>query len=97
MKDRTYVATSNPMVNQPSHYQSHGLEAIDIIEAVTDGMNGIEACDTGNALKYLIRWKKKNGIEDLQKALWYISHLIKKLEEKNAIKEIIPGGTPGVE
>lgn len=69
------------MVNHPSHYQSkNGLEAIDVIEAFTDGLDGIEAVDTANAIKYLLRWKSKNGIEDLKKARWYINHLIDKLE-----------------
>ena len=69
------------MVNHPSHYQSkNGLEAIDVIEGFTDGLDGIEAVDTANAIKYLLRWKSKNGIEDLKKARWYINHLIDKLE-----------------
>ena len=70
------------MVNHPTHYQTkHGLEAITVIEDFTDGLNGIEACDTGNVLKYMMRWHKKNGIEDVKKAKWYIEHLIKHLEE----------------
>lgn len=69
------------MVNHPSHYQSqNGLEAIDVIEAFTAGLEGIEAVDTANAIKYILRWKNKNGIEDLKKAIWYIEHLISKLE-----------------
>ena len=69
-------------VNRPSHYQSKsGLEAIDVIEAFCDGLNGIEAFCTGNALKYLCRWKSKNGIEDLKKAQWYINRLIERFEK----------------
>ena len=69
------------MVNHPSHYQSqNGLEAIDVIEAFTAGLEGIEAVDTANVIKYILRWKNKNGIEDLKKARWYIEHLISKLE-----------------
>lgn len=70
------------MVNHPDHYKTKsGLETIEVIEAFTDGLNGIEAVCTANALKYICRWKKKNGIEDLKKAEWYINHLIEKLEE----------------
>lgn len=61
-----------------------GLEVIDVIEAFTFDLNGIEATDTGNILKYACRWKKKNGIQDLEKILWYTQHLIdhlKKLED----------------
>ena len=76
-------------VNHPAHYQSKsGLEAIDVIEAFTDDLNGFEAVETGNALKYLLRWKHKNGIEDLKKAIWYITRLINKLEKKENNDEI---------
>ena len=68
-------------VNHPAHYQTRsGLEAIDVIEAFTDGLSGIEAVCTGNALKYLCRWKMKNGAEDLRKAVWYINKLIETVE-----------------
>ena len=64
-------------VNHPCHYQSKtGMEVINVIEAFTDGLNGVEAFDTGNAIKYICRWKNKNGVEDLEKARWYIEHLI---------------------
>ena len=64
-------------VNHPGHYQSKtGMEVINVIEAFTDGLNGVEAFDTGNAIKYICRWKNKNGVEDLEKARWYIEHLI---------------------
>ena len=76
--------SSDQMVSHPSHYQSKaGLEVIDVIEAFTDGLNGIEATDTGNILKYICRWKHKNGIEDLKKAQWYLNHLINIVEKEN--------------
>jgi len=76
-----FVGVDKPVeqdnVNHPAHYQSKsGLETIDVIEAFTEGLNGIEAVCTGNALKYLCRWKHKNGVEDLKKATWYIRRLI---------------------
>ena len=56
------------MVNHPAHYKTaNGLEAIDVIEAFTEGLQGGEATNTGNVLKYMCRWKKKNGLEDLKK------------------------------
>lgn len=71
------------MVNHPQHYKtSKGLETIDVIEAFTEGLEGIEATDTGNIIKYACRWKKKNGIEDLRKIIWYANHLINHLENK---------------
>ena len=62
-------------VNSPSHYQGK-VECIDCIESATAGLNGIEAFCTGNAIKYLYRWKRKNGVEDLKKAKWYIDKII---------------------
>lgn len=63
-------------VNHPSHYCQGGIEVIDIIESAVTGLEPFEAVCTGNAIKYLCRWKHKNGIEDLQKAIWYINKLI---------------------
>lgn len=71
------------MVNHPPHYKTEsGLEAIDVIEAFTSELSGIEAVDTGNVIKYICRWKKKNGIEDLWKAKWYLEHLIHHIENE---------------
>jgi hypothetical protein len=69
-------------VNHPSHYTSGEIECIDALESATVNLSGIEAVCTANAIKYLWRWKRKNGIEDLKKAQWYIDKLINKLEEK---------------
>lgn len=69
------------MVNKPPHYQGR-VECIDALEAATEGLSGIEAVCTANAIKYLWRWKRKNGIEDLRKAHWYIERLIGKLDNE---------------
>ena len=66
----------------PKHYKSDkGLECIDCIEGVVEGLTGIEATDTGNIMKYLWRWKNKDGVNDLKKAQWYINHLIAHVEK----------------
>ena len=68
---------TDEMVSHPNHYQSdYGLEVIDVIEAFTDSLTGMDAVDTANILKYVCRWKKKNGVQDLKKAKWYLEHLI---------------------
>lgn len=81
------TAEHKEMVDHPAHYQSEtGLEVWDVINAFTFDLNGIEAFDTGNVLKYMCRWKSKNGLEDLKKAKRYIEHLIdhvEKLEKEN--------------
>ena len=87
-KDTVEVIKGNNLisdnVNHPNHYKTkNGLEAIQVIEAFTDGVMGIEATDTGNVIKYICRWKKKNGLEDLKKAQWYLNHLIDHVEKEN--------------
>lgn len=67
-------------VNHPEHYTNGKVECIDALESATMGLQGIEAVCTANAIKYLWRWKHKNGIEDLKKAIWYINRLIKTEE-----------------
>lgn len=68
-------------VNHPAHYNAGGIECIDALEAATIGLEGIEAFCTANAIKYLWRWKRKNGEEDLQKAIWYINRIIDRAGE----------------
>lgn len=76
--------SEDKMVSHPSHYQSkNGIEVIDVIEAFTEDLEGIEAVCTANAIKYLCRWKNKNGVQDLEKAMWYLQHLINVLKSKN--------------
>lgn len=86
--------SEDKMVSHPSHYQSKtGLEVINVIEAFTSDLNGIEATDTGNVLKYMCRWKNKNGLQDLEKAKWYLDHLIdhvKLLKESDSDGYIHP-------
>jgi len=71
-------------VNHPPHYTNGKVECIDALEAATMGLHGIEAVCTANAIKYLWRWKHKNGLEDLQKTEWYIKKLITYIKEQNA-------------
>ena len=71
------------MVNHPLHYTSGKIECIDALEAATSGLEGIEAFCTANAIKYLWRWKHKNGVEDLRKSIWYINHLIEHVGQSS--------------
>ena len=71
------------MVNHPTHYTAGGIECINALAAATIDLTGIEAVCTANAIKYLWRWKLKNGVEDLKKAIWYINYLIEHLDSNN--------------
>ena len=66
-------------INHPAHYTAGRVECIDALAAATTGLEGIEAVCTANAIKYLWRWKRKNGIEDIDKAIWYLERLKKEL------------------
>ena len=67
------------MVNHPPHYNKAGIECIDAIKAMTD--DGFEYYLQGNIMKYLWRYRYKNGAEDLKKAQWYLNELIDELEK----------------
>ena len=56
-------------VNHPAHYTAGRVECIDALAAATVELTGIEAVCTANAIKYLWRWKRKNGVEDIEKAI----------------------------
>lgn len=76
-------------VSHPNHYQgANGMEVIDVIDNFTVGLTGIEAVDTANAIKYVLRWKNKNGIQDIEKAIWYLTHLKEHLETKQALEDV---------
>lgn len=69
----------NP-VSRPSHYQFRGKEAIEIVKEML-GVEGTEQFLLGNALKYLYRYPKKHGMEDLEKARQCIKMIIDLKEE----------------
>ena len=69
-------------VNNPAHYNQAGIECYDAIEAALG--DGLEYYLQGNIMKYLWRYRYKNGAEDLRKAKWYLTKLINVMEKKNA-------------
>jgi len=71
---KTMTSHSDPV--NPSHYKQGSVECIDALAAATHDLQGLDAVCTANAIKYLWRWKQKNGVEDLKKAQWYIDRLI---------------------
>jgi hypothetical protein len=59
----------------PAHYNEHAIQPIEFIMA--NGLDFAEGC----VVKYVSRWRKKNGVEDLKKARVYLDFLIKNAEE----------------
>ena len=68
-------------VNKPAHYTQGSIECIDAIAEVVKELKGMEAVNTANVIKYMWRWKHKNGVEDVKKAAWYAVDLVKRLEK----------------
>lgn len=69
------------MVNSPAHYKLDGLdiESKDVLKSVL-GVKGYVHWACGNAMKYIFRWEKKNGLEDLKKARKNLDFAIESLE-----------------
>lgn len=78
-KPLNFTKTTNgkmEKVNHPKHYNQGKIEVIDAI----DDWN-LDFYE-GNIVKYVSRHRHKNGIEDLEKALWYLSRLIEKKKQE---------------
>lgn len=73
------------MVNNPPHYASGKYECIEVMEDAL-GKEAVMNFCICNAFKYIFRHKKKNGIEDIQKAKWYLNKYI-ELEENTTSEE----------
>ena len=72
-------------VNRPKHYCKGGVESIDFVKAAVSNLSGFEAVCVANIIKYMWRYKEKNGLEDVMKAAKYLEWLQEEVE-KNANK-----------
>lgn len=75
------------VVNSPPHYRAGGIEAIDAIKAAVTTAPPVQAVFVANILKYVWRYREKNGKQDLLKARWYLDALIQEVESKKDGKE----------
>lgn len=69
-------------INKPSHYQGrYGMESIDTLRnfMTPEQLKGFYL---GNALKYQLRFQKKNGLEDLKKTRKNLDCLIEEMEHE---------------
>lgn len=69
------------MVNNPAHYTSGRVEAIEVIEdAILNAPTNMDGFLQGQVLKYMLRlWHKIDAKEDAEKARWYLNRLIDSL------------------
>ena len=75
MESRKKVMAMADMVNHPPHYGGK-IECIDAMESATEGLPADEAICAANVIKYVWRYRKKNGAQDLAKAEWYLHRLM---------------------
>lgn len=75
------------MIDEPQHYIYSNFEVKDVVKTLVNEneIHGISCHYYANALEYLMRFKRKNGIEDLKKCQKYIDYLIKEESEKNEL------------
>ena len=74
------------MVNHPAHYADKGIEVISYIRDTLTPEGYTEYC-TGNVIKYVSRWRKKGGIEDLKKAQVYLGWAISGAEMEAVVAD----------
>ncbi len=66
-------------VNKPPHYNQGGVECIEAIKASMSPLE-FQGYLKGNVMKYTWRFRHKNGLQDLEKADWYLKRLRDELE-----------------
>ena len=66
--------TKDDLINHPNHYTAYSREVIDTMQGdmTSEEFTGYLK---GNIIKYISRYQGKNGVEDLNKAIWYVTKL----------------------
>ena len=70
------------LVNHPKHYTQGKYEVIDIIMEAVKDLPPEQAVCVGHIIRYIMRYKYKNGLQDVKKCKWYIDKLINLMEGK---------------
>lgn len=73
-------------VNHPKHYETGKFECIDVM-IETQGVEAVKSFCICNAFKYLYRHKNKNGVEDVQKAIWYLNKFVELNTPQGIVEE----------
>lgn len=82
-KDKKLISDkNNEEINHPDRYAGSKYECIDVMQDVF-GIDAVKHFCILNAFKYIWRNEKKNGIEDIKKAIWYLNKYIELEEKKN--------------
>ena len=74
---------NNDNIIRPNHYASDkGFEVFDVQEAFIHELKGMAASYWCNIVKYILRFQRKTGVEDLKKAKYYLEQLIEEEEKE---------------
>lgn len=73
----------------PKHYDlfpEHGIQVRELMQVLCDkldrqGFSGFLCSDYVQAMQYFLRWFEKNGVEDIEKGIWYMNKIIKQVQE----------------
>lgn len=77
--EKRVTTENNDNIISPNHYASDkGFEVFDVQEAFIHELRGMAANYWCNIVKYILRFQKKNGVEDLKKAKYYLEKLIEE-------------------
>lgn len=76
--------TPTPDPVNPQHYKNGDVECIEGIRSAVVGKDGFAGYLTGNVIKYIWRYESKGGVQDLEKASWYLNKLVQ--HEKGKVK-----------
>lgn len=80
------IEDTNDPVSHPAHYTTGDIECIDAMQAAY-GTETVKHFCIGNVFKYAWRFKHKNGIEDLNKLMWYVNKY-KELDSETCSKTV---------
>ena len=81
--EKRVTTENNDNIISPNHYASDkGFEVFDVQEAFIHELSGMAASYWCNIVKYILRFQRKNGVEDLKKAKYYLEKLIEEEAEK---------------
>ena len=82
-RKKRVTTENNDNIIRPNHYASDkGFEVFDVQEAFIHELKGMSASYWCNIVKYILRFQRKNGVEDLKKAKYYLEKLIDEEAEK---------------
>lgn len=72
---------NNELIDKQEHYTANGIQPIDLMKQnfTSEAFQGFLE---GNIIKYVLRHRRKNKVEDLRKAMTYLTWLIEEEEKK---------------